>query len=76
MININKKKKKEGSDFERKRATGEKGIEKEKEKKGEKDKGRRKKVEEISLKGKIYGLKCIICLISVLINFRVLKFVF
>ena len=58
------------------RATGEKGIEEEEENKGEKDKGRRREVEEISLKGKIYGLKCIICLISVLINFRVLKFVF
>ena len=39
-------------------------------------KGKGREVEEISLKGKIYGLKCIICLILVLINVRVLKFVF
>ena len=42
---------------------GEKGKEEE-EKKGEKDKGRRREVEEISLKGKIYGLKCIICYLN------------
>jgi len=62
LINIKrrkKKRKKEGSDFERKRVAGEKGKEEEDEKKGEKDKGRRREVEEISLKGKIYGLKCI-----------------
>ena len=58
------------------RATGEKGIEEKEKKKGKKDKVTRREVEKISLKGKIYGLKCIICLISVLINFRVLKFVF
>ena len=59
MINIKRrKKKKEGSDFERKRVAGEKG--KEEEEKWEKNiKGRRREVEEISLKGNIYGLKCI-----------------